>query len=60
MLVITKNEDKKIVRKIKNALGKIFEDFDDEKQMKNLGNSSTGTTHESACREIFEQLKSDI
>jgi len=59
-LVITKNEDKVILRKIKNALLKIFEDFDNEKQIKDLGNSSSGPTYESACRDILEQLRSEI
>ena len=45
---------------LKEALRKIFEDFDDEKQIKNLGNYFSGPNHDKACRDIYEQIKSEI
>lgn len=45
VLVITKNEDTKIVRRIKNALDTIFENFDSEKQIMDAFKTD--------CRDIF-------
>ena len=62
VLVITKNADEDTLYEIKEALREIFEDFDDEKQMKDLGKSFSGdkATYESDCREILERLRNEI
>ena len=42
MLVIIKNADDEMIYDIEEALREIFEDFDDENQIINMGNSVSG------------------
>ena len=67
--MITKNTDKRKALNIKKALRKIFEedfdaneksDFDENSQIKDLGNSFSGPIYENACRAIFEKLRNDL
>ena len=60
VLVITKSADPEMIYDIKEALREVFEDFNDEEQMVDLGNSFDGPTYESTCRDILEQLRSQI
>jgi phosphoheptose isomerase len=56
ILVITKNADDETILDIKEALREIFKDFDDERQIMDLGNSFSVSEPKylSACRDIFE------
>ena len=62
MFVITKNADEDTLYEIKEELKEIFEDFDDEKQMKDLGNvfSDNWVRYKSDCRKILERLRDGI